>query len=409
MNFRCADIPALFADSKTRVDVIAGHSHLDNTIRWVYCADSMDSPLTTLNWIMGHELVVLSGSSIAGDGDLDTIIIEYIKRCAKKRVAGVVINLGKYIPQLPEEAIREADRLSLPLMTVPWETRFVEFTKTICTAIVEQAIRDESNDLLANELLFGEFPLSGNAQLLLEQTGFDRSPGYVVALCRVMRRDHTAAVKQSEQRTAFSEQLQSACYSKNIPVLQKIVGDSVIAILHQNDLSESPLSLLSGVISNMQRRYPVFSCRIGIGRVCHSLCEIPESYQSAQRILNIFRYTDEHMIATYDDIGVYTLLLAVRDEAILREYYMHLFAPLIEYDKSNNTVLLGTLFSYIENDASLTQTAKALYIHENTLKYRLNRIRALMNIDPSHLEDQLRISLGMKAGHLTGLLEPQRS
>ena len=32
-----------------------------------------------------------------------------------------------------------------------------------------------------------------------------------------------------------------------------------------------------------------------------------------------------------------------------------------------------------------------------------------MNIDPSHLEDQLRISLGMKAGHLTGLLEPQRS
>lgn len=201
--------------------MIAGHSHLDNTIRWVYCADSMDSPLTTLNWIMGHELVVLSGSSIAGDGDLDTIIIEYIKRCAKKRVAGVVINLGKYIPQLPEEAIREANRLSLPLMTVPWETRFVEFTKTICTAIVEQAIRDESNDLLANELLFGEFPLSGNAQLLLEQTGFDRSPGYVVALCRVMRRDHTAAVKQSEQRTAFSEQLQSACYSKNIPVLQK--------------------------------------------------------------------------------------------------------------------------------------------------------------------------------------------
>ena len=31
------------------------------------------------------------------------------------------------------------------------------------------------------------------------------------------------------------------------------------------------------------------------------------------------------MIATYDDIGVYTLLLAGRGEAILREYYMHLF------------------------------------------------------------------------------------
>lgn len=409
MSFRCADVPALFAESKIRVDVIAGAERLDNAVRWVYCADSMDSPLATLNWITGHELVVFSGSCIAGEHDPGSIIVEYIKRCAKKHVAGVVINVGDYIPKIPEEAIRVADRLGLPLMVVPWETRFVEFTKAICTAIVEQAMLDESNDTLANELLFGEYPLSGNAKLLLEQNGFDRAAGYYVVICRCIYSEHVSTKKQIEYLSALSEYLQAELQRKNASALFKKLGDSVITILHANDSEESYADFFFDIVRAMKLRYPDLRFHVGIGRVCRTLAEIPESYKSAQQVLDIYRYTDGHPVATYDDIGVYSLLLAVHDESVLREYYTGLFAPLIEYDKGNNTVLLSTLFAYVENDASLTQTAKALYIHENTLKYRLNRIRSLMNIDPSRLEDQVRISIGMKIGLLSGLSEVSQS
>ena len=82
------------------------------------------------------------------------------------------------------------------------------------------------------------------------------------------------------------------------------------------------------------------------------------------------------------------------------DFYQELFQPLIEYDKSNHASLLHTLSVYVEHNASLAATAKALYVHENTLKYRLNKIRAMMNVDPGRLEDLTRISIGLKIGRL---------
>jgi hypothetical protein len=87
------------------------------------------------------------------------VIVEFIQNCAEKRVAGVVVNTGRYIPRVPDEAVRAADALKLPLMITPWETRLVEFTKDICIAIIDQSIENESTNTLADNLSSGQDPL----------------------------------------------------------------------------------------------------------------------------------------------------------------------------------------------------------------------------------------------------------
>ena len=54
---------------------------------------------------------------------------------------------------------------------------------------------------------------------------------------------------------------------------------------------------------------------------------------------------------------------------------------LMRYDKKNNSDFGEFLFTFILNDCSMAQTAKELNIHRNTVLYKLNKIKELINID----------------------------
>jgi len=60
--------------------------------------------------------------------------------------------------------------------------------------------------------------------------------------------------------------------------------------------------------------------------------------------------------------------------------------------------LLETLQGFFDNNLSITQTAKALFIHRNTLLYRLERVKKITGLDPKKFDDavQLRIALKMR-------------
>ena len=130
--------------------------------------------------------------------------------------------------------------------------------------------------------------------------------------------------------------------------------------------------------------------------------DIPLSFKTAQQALNIHPYDGNIEIVSFDDLGLFALLFAVADESILLSYYQDLFDPIFDFDRSNGTKLMSTLEAYINNNGSLVNTAKQLYIHTNTLKYRLNKIHTLANIDLSLLEDQSRVLIGLKIGKMLG-------
>lgn len=404
MGFCCADVLQMYATSPQRIEVLAGADHLNRTVRWVYVAEAMDSILSTLNWLSGHELVIVTGSSNIGSGE--DVLVEYVRRCAKKRVAGIVINTGKYIPHVPEAAIRLANELGIPLMAVPWETKLVEFTKDICTAIVERMMRDESTRALADNLLFGQQPLSASSRLLLQQCGFDSAPGYLVSVLRIEEHNGALASRQMEFRAEQAAFLRRMFENEQYHIIDKQLGDDLIFILRLKDRSSAYRQVFERIDATLRRQRPKTAVRIGVGKVCQSLSEIPESYASAQQVLRFYKFTEAQRVAYFDGVDLHFLLLAISDQKVLRNYYQDLFSPLIEYDRNNHASLMQTLSMYIAHDASLSSTAKALFVHENTLKYRLNKIRSLMHIDPGKLEDQVRVSVAFKIGDILDLVEP---
>lgn len=69
------------------------------------------------------------------------------------------------------------------------------------------------------------------------------------------------------------------------------------------------------------------------------------------------------------------LLLSVGDPEILRDYYNHTVGPLVEYDKVNNGDLTETLRNYLMFSGSIKETSERMYVHRNTVSYKLGKIQ----------------------------------
>jgi sugar diacid utilization regulator len=99
-----------------------------------------------------------------------------------------------------------------------------------------------------------------------------------------------------------------------------------------------------------------------------------------------------------DDVLVDHMLRASpHARRILRET----LRPLVEYDQSHRSELVATLRAYVSVGPNLTQSARVLTVHPNTVVYRLRRIRELSGRDPHVMEDLQILYLALKLNELT--------
>lgn len=65
----------------------------------------------------------------------------------------------------------------------------------------------------------------------------------------------------------------------------------------------------------------------------------------------------------------------------------------MEYDKTNGTDYFHTLKAYVEHNLDASKTSAALFVHYNTVKYKINRIRELFALDLFHSPSILQVLL----------------
>ncbi len=148
---------------------------------------------------------------------------------------------------------------------------------------------------------------------------------------------------------------------------------------------------------------PGLTVSIGLGRFHASPAATRRAYREAESALQVSqRLGESGDIVTYDDMGVYKLLLGALEEdpEEVRSFYDETIARVEEYDHKHNTDLVGTLEAYLANNRSVATTAEALFTHRHTIRYRLGRINDLTGLDVHRSEDQEKLGFGLKAMRL---------
>jgi DNA-binding PucR family transcriptional regulator len=82
---------------------------------------------------------------------------------------------------------------------------------------------------------------------------------------------------------------------------------------------------------------------------------------------------------------------------VLRSFRERLLGPLAEYDARHHAELLPTLRSFLACDGSWSACASRMYVHVNTVRYRIGRIEALTGRDLSALPDRVDFFLALRA------------
>jgi sugar diacid utilization regulator len=127
---------------------------------------------------------------------------------------------------------------------------------------------------------------------------------------------------------------------------------------------------------------PAFNILVGVSDACMSISDIRQAYSNARKAIEIAKHLKrKDKTLRLSDLGIYGILYNENNYAGLKEFVNKSIDPLIKYDSTHKTELTKTLQEYLENQSKLSDTARQLYIHVNTLRQRLERIEELLGID----------------------------
>ena len=160
----------------------------------------------------------------------------------------------------------------------------------------------------------------------------------------------------------------------------------------KNNLAE----LAAKIRQYVNKKMPDLQLNVGAGRFYVNAAELCRSYQEAKQALELGRYADgEKPVAFFEDLGSLRLLANVSSE-LLEDFYKEYLEVLIDYDSKNGASLLITLQTYFQQNADLNLTAEKLFMHPNTLRYRLKKIEELIDADLQRFEVRLNLYIACK-------------
>lgn len=134
--------------------------------------------------------------------------------------------------------------------------------------------------------------------------------------------------------------------------------------------------------------------------VSFSFCDLKrlnKYYQQGKLSFNIGSSLDKKsFMYYYDDYYHFYILDILGNDISLKEYCHEGILKLFKSDKNHSTKYAYTLYEYINNSYNLTNTAKKLFIHKNTMLHRIERIKEISKIDSLEKEDMFKIQLTYK-------------
>ncbi len=136
---------------------------------------------------------------------------------------------------------------------------------------------------------------------------------------------------------------------------------------------------------------------VGVGRPRSGPQGVRQSHREAEHALRISaRLQAPRAVATFSDLGLHRLLVAMAQHAELGDFYSQTAGSLVAYDDRTGSGLMDTLDAYFHCHGSPTDTAQRLHLHRNTVLYRLRRIEEIGGLQLSDPATRLNLHLCLR-------------
>ncbi|WP_027090188.1 PucR family transcriptional regulator [Thomasclavelia saccharogumia] len=356
-----------------RLKLLAGQEGCGNAMSWVHMIE--DTKIIQQLW--GKELAVTTGLGFQSQEAL----LEFIKCLVKYHSVGLIINTGKYIFEISQDIIDYCNEQEFPLLTTPWEVHMADLIKDFSM----RCLFSEKEDRQISKLFQEVFTTVQTVEEIRPQLmgSFDVDGNFQVVLIGIENSDQFDAIER--RKVAFQLEL---CFEKIESPYTFFWFDGHFVLVVNNLDTDNLKRIIDKMYKRAKKRITGKYIYLGIGSQMMDLRQVILSYKRARAAVSM-AVQFQLPIVFFEEMGIYQILFSIEDKQILSEMYHRLLQPLIDYDQKHHGELEKTLFYYLFYNESQIEMAKNLYIHRNTINYRMLKIKELLGCQLDTFEEKM--------------------
>lgn len=292
---------------------------------------------------------------------------------------------------LPEDLMQAAERFRLPLLCLPADTSIA----AVINGVTYEVLRGNGYNMmvpyeenLIQELIFAE----RDKQMRIKRAAMlgikvDELLGLILI--------QPEGRIDSQKIVAFCKKewdTNCLCSSRNGRALVLLRMSTPYETMHQR-LVEKTEQLLQA----LTKRFRSAGFTLGIGHCYEHVHEVYRSYYEARMALVAGQTVQSgERIFLFDNMGVYRILFDLKNRDALYQFRDETVGRLQRYDEKRSTSFLETVKVFMAQSYSVQGTAAALFVHYNTIRYRMNKIKAVFGWDLTDSNDCMNLFLGLK-------------
>ena len=361
----------LHAPEFQHLQLVAGENGLSRKLTGINVIESND----LISFCRPNELIVTTGIQMKNDfGQLE----ELIRHAYSRKVAGFIINVGPYIPEVTDPILQFANDNNFPLFLLEWKHRVADLLKnTIELLTLNQTPHQQETEqkLLYNLIFRYDHPRMEIEKHLL-QRGIPSGAELGIITCTTKTFNHSVS--------QYEDIIYHEFYNRYHDFLSLKHNNELIFLIDRKEVKTKKIPFsktVEKIYEKAVEKNGDLELIIGMGNFYTNLKNVATSYDESLTVIHLVKHHKNPFIQKYKEIGTYKIIMSVKDQSIIKNFQQDMLGPLYFYDQLHNTDFVEFLRIFLEENGSANKISKRLFIHRNTVTYKINKIESLLDVD----------------------------
>lgn len=383
----CEDIMNLKLDG---MRLIAGEKGLHRVVSWTYMVQTRPY------------------ADHMNQGNFTLIVVDYVRydldEAARSMeelnelgISGLAVSVADDREEVPQSMIDRANELELPLFFVRWEgASFVDIAQSIGSLIVQTGMENKKTGDYLYNLLFGYEINDKYVEKISGQFGLDFSRPYRVGVI-VIDRKYGVNLEQDEHTYEYYADCMNREVNnmKGSSMFMRFLNKFVLLFeARENKEIEHELGQMLRRLDERPEFKGLIKSTCILGSAYRDPRKFGQSYQEAKNLIakkDILPNPRNKKVLSASSMGIYKYMFNSGNQEEILDYCNDKLKVLEEYDHANGAFLQDTLLAYYMNGFSVGKAADALFIHRNSLQYRINKIEELLGMELNDYMEYLNL------------------
>ena len=353
------------------LSIVAGENGLNRTISGINVIESTE----LVSFCRPNELLVTTGIHLEKDAQK---LEQLVKQSYTKKAAGFIVNIGPYIPELSEDILQFANENNFPLFSMDWKYRVADLLKNTIEILSQNQtyFKEETEQSLLYNLIFRfEQP-----RLDIKKHLSDRGiyPGAELGII-------TCTTKHFKQSiTSYKEIIYREFHRRYHHFLSFQHNNELIFLINRKEVKTTQIPFsktVEKIYTEAKELNPDSPLIIGMGNFYTDLNQVGKSYSESLTVINLAKQHTNPFIQKYKELGTYKIIMNFPNQSVIEQFKQDMLGQLYFYDQLHNTDFVDFLKIFLEENGSTNKISKRLFIHRNTVAYKINKIESLLDID----------------------------